>query len=87
MAVYANVYWFYPDNGVLDSIEHIKLSDTISYQRLRNTYQNYRFDDYYIITDMENIIIDYINNSPNHKWLDARVVEDFLPMIFIKSEE
>ena len=86
MAVYAHIYWFYNDSGVLHSIDNIKISDTISYDRYKKTYQNLRFDDYYIINEAKNKIIKYIHNSPRHEYFDAKVANDFLPFIFVEAE-
>ena len=87
MAVYAYIYWFYNDNGILHSIDNIKISDIISYDRYKKTYQNLRFDDYYIINEAKNKIIEYINNSFKHEYFDARVSHDFLPEIFIEAKD
>lgn len=87
MAVYVDVYWFYSDNGVMHSIDHIKISDTISYNHYRDVYQNLRFDDYYLIDEATDKIFNYIKNSSKHKCFDARVVEDFLPNISIEAKD
>lgn len=86
MAVYANIDWFDSDTGIIYYNDRIKISDTISYDRYKKTYQNLRFDDYYIINEAKNKIIKYTKNSPKHEYFDAKVVNDFLPYIFIEAK-
>lgn len=86
MAVYVDINWLDFDTGAVYYSDRIKISDTISYDRYRKTYQNLRFDDYYIINEAKNKIIKYINNSPRHQYFDAKVANDFLPFIFVEAE-
>ena len=86
MDVYVTVFWFYNGNGSCHSTDTFKISDTISYDRYKTIYKNSRFDDYYIIEEAKDKIINFIKSSPKHEYLDAMVSEYFLPNIFIEAK-
>lgn len=84
MAVYVTVKWY--DKDILSSTNEVKISDIVSKHHLVNVYQNFRFDDYYLIKEAEQTVSNYILNSWKHKYYSAKVKEDFLPLIIIEED-
>ena len=85
--IYITIHWFYHDNGVIHSSDIFEMESDISYNRYRTILNNFRFDDYHYIISAKNKIVNYIKNSPKHKYKDAKVVVGFLPYIFIEAEK
>lgn len=77
MAVYTDIYWSYSDNGVLHSIDHVKIDDTFSKEQLENFVVN--GDNESHIKQIEQALIDYIKNTKKHNFYHARIVDSILP--------
>jgi len=84
MAVYITVKWY--DKDILSSTNEVKISDIVSKHHFVDVYQNFRFDDYYLIKEAEQTVRNYILNSWKHKYYSAKVKEDFLPLIIIEED-
>lgn len=77
MAAYVDIYWSYSDNGVLHSIDRVKVNDTYSYEQLESFVANGENKSH--IEQIEQALIDYIKNSKKHNFYHARVVDKILP--------